>query len=131
MADILIVEDDSDAADASAEILILEGHEVRLAFNGEQGLRLLYERVPDLVLLDIEMPILDGPGMSSRMLVHDAGLERVPVVLLSGSPDLRKVAAEVGTPYFLGKPYSYEKLTNLVARALRERAPPTPPGSPK
>jgi CheY-like chemotaxis protein len=93
----------------------------------EHGLRLLHERAPDIVLLDIEMPILDGPGMVTRILVHDAGLEEIPVVLLSGSPELTRVAREVGTPYFLGKPYTYERLMDLVGQALRERAPPAPP----
>ena len=128
MAEVLIVEDDADAADALAEVLTIEGHAVRVAFNGEQGLRLLHERAPDLVLLDIEMPVLDGPGMATRMVVHDAGLEKVPIVILSGSPDVRQVAAQVGTPYFIGKPCTYPRLMDLVGRVLRERRPPTPEG---
>ncbi len=129
MADVLVVEDDADAADALAEVLNIEGHEVRVAFNGEHGLRLVNERAPDLVLLDIEMPILNGPGMATRMLIQDAGLEKVPIVLLSGSPNLRQVASEIGTPYLIGKPYTYERLMRLVDQALRERTPPTPPAA--
>ena len=127
MAVVLVVEDDADAAGALADVLDIEGHQVTVAFNGEQGLRLLHERLPDLVLLDIEMPILDGPDMSTRMLLNDAGMEMVPILLISGSPELRRVAAEVGTPYFLGKPHTYEKLMDLVARALHERTAPRPP----
>jgi DNA-binding response OmpR family regulator len=127
MAVVLVVEDDADAAAALAEVLGMEGHEVRVAFDGEQGFSLLHERLPDLVLLDIEMPILNGPGMATRMLVHNAGMENVPILLVSGAPDLRRVAAEVGTPYFLGKPHTYEQLMGLVARALHERTPPKLP----
>jgi DNA-binding NtrC family response regulator len=126
VAVVVVVEDDADAADALAEVLRIEGHQVGVAFNGESGLRLLRERVPDLVLLDIEMPILGGPAMASRMLIHNAGLEKIPILLISGSPDLRRVAAEIGTPYFLGKPHTYQRLIELVARALRERTPPNP-----
>jgi len=126
MADVLIVEDDADAAGALAEVLSIDGHEVRIAFNGEQGLRLLHERVPDLVLLDVEMPILNGPGMATRVLIQDAGLEKVPILLVSGSPNLRQITTEVGTPYFLGKPYTYERLTSLLKRVLLERVPPNP-----
>jgi CheY-like chemotaxis protein len=128
MADMLVVEDDADAADALADVLSIEGHVVRVAFNGEEGLRFLHERAPDVVLLDIEMPVLDGPGMVAQVLVHDAGLEKIPIVILSGSPELKQVAAEVGTEYFLGKPYTYERLMNLVGQVLRERTPPTPRG---
>lgn len=52
----------------------------------------------------------------------------VPIVLLSGAPDLTAVAARVGTLYHLAKPYTYETLMSLVQRALTERAAPRPPG---
>jgi DNA-binding response OmpR family regulator len=127
LREILVVEDDPDAAGALADALKDEGYRVRVAFDGEQGLDLLHERLPDLVLLDVEMPVLDGPGMVVQMLMHDAGLEEVPVLLFSGSPDVRRIAAELGTPYALGKPANYDQLMDLVERALSERRPPTPP----
>lgn len=126
MADLLVVEDDPDAAEALSEILRLNGHDVRIACNGEQGLKLLDERTPEVALLDIEMPILDGPGMAKTMFVRDAGLEKVPIVLLSGIQDLPAVATRVGTPYFLNKPYTFETLRKMLARALVERTPPCP-----
>jgi DNA-binding response OmpR family regulator len=126
VAHVLVVEDDADAADALAEVMRIEGHEVRIAGNGEQGFRLLTERKPDLLLLDLEMPILDGAGMANQILIHNAGLEKVPVVILSGSPEIRRVAADIGTPYFIGKPYEYEQLVALVEQVLRERRPPKP-----
>ena len=61
------------------------------------------------------------------MFIHDMGMELVPVVLLSGAVNLRQVAATVGTPYFLGKPYRYEQIVTLANRALSERTPPDPP----
>ena len=74
--------------------------------------------------MDVEMPILDGPGMAYAMFVHDMGLENVPVVILSGVPNLKEVASRVGTPYFLGKPYRLEQIVALVQRALAERIAP-------
>ncbi len=136
MANLLVVEDDPDIAEALGSLLTLLGHQVRIAADGEQGLRRLWEQVPDLVLMDVEMPRLTGPGMAARMLAHDAGLEKVPVAFLSGAPKLREIAADLGTPYFLGKPYPVELLVALVDRALRDRAPPAfhgtsvPGGSP-
>ncbi len=122
MANVLIVEDDADAAGTLADALGLIGHDTSLAFDGEQGLQRMKERPPDLVLLDVEMPKLSGPEVAIRMLVHDAGLETIPVVLLSGTPALRQIAAQLRTPYLLAKPYHLEALFALVERALHERA---------
>lgn len=126
MADLLVVDDDPDAAEALAEALHFDGHQVRVAFNGEEGFRLMAERMPALLLLDVEMPVLDGPGMSLRMILHDAGMEKVPVLLISGITELHEVACRVGTQYFLSKPYRFEELLTRVERALRERAAPNP-----
>jgi DNA-binding NtrC family response regulator len=126
MASLLTIDDDLDGADALSAMMRSEGHEVRVGYNGEEGLRLARERLPDLALLDVEMPLLDGPGMAHQMLIRNMGLERVPVVLLSGVINLKDVAAQVGTPYFLGKPYRYEDILTLVKRALTEHQAPRP-----
>jgi DNA-binding NtrC family response regulator len=130
VADILIVDDDDDVSEKIAAVLESRGHVARTAPNGEAGLGALAERLPDLVVLDVEMPALDGPGMSASMLAVDIGRERIPIVLSSGYADLSAIAARVGTPYAIGKPCSVELLMALVDRALRERIPPRPPCRP-
>lgn len=127
MADLLLVDDDLDLAETLAEFLILDGHEVRVANNGREGLALLAERVPDLILLDVDMPVLNGPAMALEMFLHNAGLEQVPILLLSGAANLREVARRVGTPYLLGKPAPPEVLLKTLDHALLERAPPRRP----
>ncbi len=122
----LIVDDDEDVAWAVEQLVLSAGHTVRVAADGEAGLAALAERAPDVVILDVEMPLLDGPGMAYRMFVHDAGLEEIPIVLLSGVFELHKVAERVGTPYFTPKPFDPRQLLALVQRALTERAPPRP-----
>lgn len=129
MADVLIIDDDIDSADVLAQIMRMHGHAVRIGYNGQDGLRLANEQRPDVALLDIEMPLLDGPGMAYEMLVHNMGLERVPVVFLSGSPELREIAEKIGTPYFLGKPYGYKQVVGLVTHALAERVAPSWPAA--
>jgi DNA-binding response OmpR family regulator len=124
LADVLIIDDDLDNADALAMIMQSDGHSVRVGYNGEEGLRLAYERYPDVVLLDVEMPVLSGPAMALEMLIHNMGLEKVPVILLSGSPELEQIASEVGTSYFLTKPYRMAEILALVNRALVERVAP-------
>ena len=126
MADVLVVDDDESVADAVADIFSLEGHVVRVARNGSEGLRLLSDRLPDLIVLDVEMPVLTGPEMASRLLIEDAGRERIPIVLLSGVADLRQVAAIVGTPYALPKPCPLNALLEQANRALSERKAPSP-----
>jgi DNA-binding NtrC family response regulator len=127
MADILVVDDDEDLAAALTDVLVDVGHTVRVADNGWAGLAALDERLPDLVLLDIEMPSLDGPGMAAEMFVHDAGRERIPILLVSAFADLPAVARRIGTPYSAPKPCELGKLLGLVDRALLERIPPTFP----
>jgi DNA-binding NtrC family response regulator len=127
MAEVLIIDDDPDSADALAMIMGAEGHQIRVGYNGLEGMRLADEQSPDLVLLDVEMPLMDGPGMALAMFVHNMGLELVPVILLSGVVHLEKVAAQVGTPYFLGKPYRLGQIVALVRRALTERIAPSRP----
>ena len=126
MADLLIVDDDMDMAELLGEALAHRGHQIRIAYDGEGGLRELAIRMPDAVLLDVEMPILDGPGMACEMFIRNCGLEAIPIVLLSGVVDLERVAARVGTPYFLGKPYALGAVRALCDRALTERTPPAP-----
>jgi CheY-like chemotaxis protein len=126
MASLLIVDDDLDLADVLAEVLRSEGHEVRVARDGKEGLARLTDKKPDVILCDVEMPVLTGPEMAVQILLHDAGLEEIPILLTSGVPDLRRVADAVGTPYFLGKPVSFERLVAKLNQMLRERTPPRP-----
>lgn len=126
MADVLIVDDDADLAEVTAMILESAGHRTRRASDGREGLDRLREQLPDVVVLDVEMPHLSGPDMAYRMLVEDAGMERVPVLLVSGCVELEAVAARVGTPYRLAKPYSIERFLATLDHALTERRPPGP-----
>jgi CheY-like chemotaxis protein len=127
MANVLIVDDNSDNVELSAELLESAGHCITKRFNGEEGLKSLNAGpLPDCVLLDVDMPVLNGPEMARRMLLHDAGEERIPILLVSGRDDLPAVAERMGTPYFLRKacPDYGEALLKVLDRALRERRAP-------
>lgn len=101
------------------EFLTDSGHTVRMAENGEEGLREMNARLPELILLDIEMPVLDGPGMAMKILIHDAGYEDIPIIVLSGVADIEQVAARIGTPFYLVKPFRVEVLSRKIEEALR------------
>ncbi len=127
MANVLIVDDNSDTVHLCSELLELAGYLVTRGFNGQEGLKALaVGPLPDCILLDVDMPVLSGPEMVHLMLLHGAGEEKIPVVLVSGRADLSAVARRVGTPYFLAKgTYGYgDALLKLLDRALIERRAP-------
>jgi DNA-binding NtrC family response regulator len=128
MASIVVIDDDDDIRDTMADLLSIEGHEVRTARNGVEGLQALDDRIPQLVLTDLEMPVLDGRAMVYRMFVENLGRENVPIIVASGAPNLRQIAQALGTPYYLAKPFAFETLTSTIERALAEAIPPRPPG---
>jgi CheY-like chemotaxis protein len=124
MANILVVDDDVHVMKAEAQLLTLAGHQVLKARTGQEGLEVLKrEPMPDCIVLDVEMPVMSGPEMAYAMLLHDAGQELIPILLVSGRSDLATVAARIGTRYFLSKgdvDYS-GRLIGLVATILKER----------
>src|SRR5687768_9394612 len=80
MADILLVDDDNDLVEALADLLRAKGHDVHTAATGEEGLRVLRSAsLPDALVLDVDMPVLGGPGMAHKMLLHDVGEEWIPI----------------------------------------------------
>jgi len=79
---ILLTEDDGFLASIYAQKLELEGYEVTLATNGEDGLKLAQKDHPDLILMDLLMPKMDGFEMLEK-LKGDAGLKDVPVLVLT------------------------------------------------
>jgi DNA-binding NtrC family response regulator len=126
MAHLLLVDDDNDIVEALGELLREEGHEVQSASTGEEGLVVLRgSHLPDALVLDVDMPVLGGPGMAHKMLLHDAGEEMVPIILMSARDGLPQVARQMGTPYVLRKPTTIDAFLDLLNRALHERRAPT------
>ncbi len=130
MARVLIVDDDADLAEVLAQVLRAEGHAVQTATSARDGLHQLEASLPDAVVLDVEMPGLDGPAMAGEMQRQKHGREAVPIVLASGVADLQRVARRVGTPYYISKMFQVGELLGVLRRALEERRPPRPGPSP-
>jgi len=125
MGNVLIVDDDFDIVDGLTDVLKTEGYSVHTAHTGEEGLTVLRSApLPDAILLDVDMPVLGGPGMAHKMMLHDAGEEKIPIVLFSARSDLPALAAEMGTPYSIAKPFDLKVLLAILSRAVRDRVGP-------
>src|SRR5213079_2728217 len=107
---VLIVDDDPRVREYVRVNLEMEGYSVREAGSAEQGLAALEEVSPDLVLLDVMMPEVDGWEMLRR--VHDRhGVGAIPVVMFSGKVDEgAEEATARGAQGFLGKPFDPQQL---------------------
>ena len=86
MAVILIVEDDTDGRDALCAYLVRAGHVVDCVPNGKEALAAVIERPPDLVILDLFMPEMDG-GNFLEVIRSYLRLQSLPVIVLTGLPD--------------------------------------------
>jgi DNA-binding NtrC family response regulator len=126
MATILVVDDELGIRALLSEILSDEGHNIELAENATQA-RAVRERMrPDLVLLDIWMPDVDGVTLLKEW--GSAGLLTMPVIMMSGhgTIDTAVEATKFGAIAFLEKPITLQKLLRAVEQALVKTAPPRP-----
>jgi len=111
---VLVVDDDPDILDALSEILEVEGYEVQRARNGREALQRLEHAPPDLVLLDLMMPVMDGWEFA-RSLDPDA---RPPIIVLSADRNVSVKAQEIGALGWLAKPFELSELLAVVRRAI-------------
>ncbi|MDP3538182.1 MAG: response regulator [Azonexus sp.] len=127
MAIILVVDDEVGIRELLSEILIDEGYDVRLAENAGAARRVRNELRPDLVLLDIWMPDMDGISLLKEW--HAAGHLNMPVVMMSGhgTIDTAVEATRFGAFDFLEKPIALQKLLSTVQKALKHDTPPQRP----
>lgn len=113
-ATVLVVEDDAGTRDGLIALLEDEGYRALGASNGEQALSLCEDNTPNLILLDLMMPVMDGWQFLARW--RDRRLEqRCPIVLLSG---LSFVPDAPGVADFLPKPVDVTKLRSCLLRLL-------------
>jgi DNA-binding response OmpR family regulator len=114
---VLIVDDEEGFRDGLADLLLLEGYEAAVARDAVEAVRLLPEFKPEVILLDLRMPLLDGEGFMRGMTGLPAR-QRVPVVLVSARDDLPAVAGRVGAAGYLQKPFEAEQLLSVLEKVL-------------
>jgi len=113
--EILVVEDNVDAAQTIAEVLRMEGHRVHIATDGLSGIMRARELKPEVVVCDIGLPDMDGYEVA-RELRRDAALRSTRLIALSGyaQPEDRERAREAGFEAHLGKPAPLDELKKIV-----------------
>ena len=118
---VLVVEDDEDIAQALQRSLRLEGYEVRLAGDGEAALRTAITFQPDLVVLDLGLPKLDGIEVARRLRARDD----VPILVLTArdAVDARVEGLDSGADDYLVKPFERQELLARLRALLRRRPP--------
>ena len=131
MTKILIAEDNAVNRELLRELLEMRGYTVEEACDGEQALRLIEQTQPDLLLLDIGMPLLDGFGVVSKIRKNPrlASLPVVAVTAYAMQGDREKILNS-GFDGYLSKPVNARSLAEELERLLRKRenrdAPPNP-----
>jgi DNA-binding response OmpR family regulator len=123
MATALIVEDQPEQADLVARILRLRDYESIVAEDGETGLRMARERIPDVVLLDLMLPDINGFDVC-RQLRTDRATMMIPVVMLTALNDVqhRIHGFRVGANAYVTKPYGVDALFQAITAARAWRA---------
>lgn len=111
---VLVVEDDPGTCWAIAEVLTASGFVVSTALDGAEALAVLNVVQPDVVVLDLEMPGIDGRTFLTRCR-KDPRHTHLPVVVLSGAATAREDAQRLGAQAYMGKPFEVSQLEAIVA----------------
>jgi DNA-binding response OmpR family regulator len=123
MATILIIDDDHFFKELVSLHLLLAGHTVQAAKDPEEGLRAVVNAVPDLILLDLDLPYLSGFEVLEALRA-DPATRKVPVIMLTARRDEESYARcdKLGIDGFLTKPLQCETLIEEIAAVLAARA---------
>ncbi len=117
MAIVLIVDDEESFRSALAALLSDIGYEVRVASNGGQALEMVDKEVPDLVISDIQMPVVGGPELCRRLKDAPA-TAGVPVILMSGHT--ASIADRGGADAWVNKPFEPVEIEALITACLSQ-----------
>jgi two-component system cell cycle response regulator DivK len=123
MAKILLVEDNEMNRDMLSRRLVRNGYEVFLAMDGQQGAEMALSKQPDLILMDMSLPVIDGWEATRRIKANDA-TRRIPVIALTAHAMAgdREKAMEVGCEDYDTKPVEMSRLLGKIAALLVPKA---------
>jgi CheY-like chemotaxis protein len=116
---IILVDDQQDFIEPIAFWLEAKGYDVRMAFNGKDALKLVAESVPDIIFLDINMPVMDGIETLKQLRLHHKTL---PVIMITAESEQLPVLSDIGISGFFPKNGSLSQLEQLLEPVLRIQA---------
>lgn len=120
---VLVVDDDQDLLSLVALVLEGEGFRVQTAVDGRAGLEAVEREMPDLILLDIRMPGMDGCEFTRHFRArHDY---RTPIVVLTASMERDRWVTDTGAVGWIDKPFDLDTLVQIVRRYTRGQATPS------
>lgn len=121
MKNLLVIDDNTELRENTAEILSLAGYQVYTAENGKKGVEIALEKKPDLIVCDIMMPELDGYGVL-HLVKKNAGTEQIPFIFLTAKTernDFRK-GMEMGADDYITKPFDDLELLRAIEMRLKK-----------
>jgi len=117
---VLIVDDEADSRQLASDFLTLHGFHVIIAKHGREAIERLCQHNPDLVLLDLDMPVMDGwQFLSAQARLADSHLINIPVLILSGGDAAPEPAAAATAVGRMEKPFDPDRLLSAIQTALR------------
>ncbi len=119
---ILIVDDETDFVELLELRLRHVGYDVIGAFNGEEGLRKATETRPDLIILDINMPKMNGLQFYKEICT-EYGRSKFPVLVLTARGELKELFKQIDADGFMSKPFETDQLLKEIERVIRESSP--------
>ena len=124
MARVLLIDDDQSNLDFMRQVMRIDGHELAWAADGEQGLALVRQFHPQLIICDVVMPHLGGYAVLETVRA-DPQFAGVPVLLFSAamSEDARAIGLRRGATEVLAKPFDLEQLRGAIRRCLGQERP--------
>lgn len=111
---VLVVDDDEAIGEFVGWVLTDEGHEVATAENGAEALKVLEQMTPDVILLDMRMPVMDGWQFADAY--RKGPYIAAPIVVVTAARDVTERAAEISADGYLGKPFDIDELLSTVKR---------------
>lgn len=117
---VLIIDDEEGIQVILEELLVMEGYDVRSVHHGQEGLDVLATWRPEVIVLDLKMPVMDGPTFRAAQRRLDDGLDAIPIILLSGSRDVADQAGALEAAATIVKPFDLDDVLVAVERTVQE-----------
>lgn len=119
MKKILIVDDEQDIVESLKFVLEASDFVCYCAYNGEDGLKLAKELVPDLIILDVMMPKINGYKIS-RLLKYDNKYKNIPIIMITArsQEEDKLIGEETGADEYITKPFDLNEVVNKVKQYL-------------